>query len=192
MLVKMLKVLAVLAGLVVAAPVVAQSTPPGQPVGPGMMWNGRGMMWGGNQPGNYGYGPGMMGYGMMQGCPMMGAMMTGGDYQRSASAWLDGQLAYIHSELAITEAQEPVWKDYAAAVKSRSDRMLAAHRNLMGAIWQGGLPFDQAYNLHIEVMQSHLDAMKATRDAALKLYGTLTPDQQKKAAWVLPQSMCMM
>lgn len=41
-------------------------------------------------------------------------------------------------------------------------------------------------------MEARLDAMKASRDTSLKLYDSLTPDPQKKAAWVLPQSMCMM
>jgi hypothetical protein len=181
--------LAMVVALVLPVPALAQSSQPDNP--PNMMWDGPGMM--GNRPwGGSGYGPGMMGYGMMGRCPMMGAMMGGGDYSQSAAAWLDGQFAYAHSEIGITDAQEPAWKTYVAAVKDRSGRMLAEHQSMMGAMWQGGLPFDQAYGLHIDIMQAHLDAMKTTRDAAMKLYGALTPDQQKKASWVLPQSMCMM
>ncbi|GAB2176973.1 hypothetical protein DLREEDagr8_25310 [Dongia sp. agr-C8] len=158
-------------------------------------------MWGGDGPNGYRYGPGMMGFGMMRGCPMMGGPMmgatmmgdtSGDDYQRSASAWLDGQLAYIHSELAITEAQETAWQGYATAIKERSGQMLSTHQTMMSAMWQDKLPFDQAYDLHIQVMESHLEATKATRDAALKLFHALTPDQQQKANLVLPQSMCMM
>jgi hypothetical protein len=185
--------LAMIAALAVPGQSFAQSSQPGS--GPNMMWGGPNMMWGG--PGmmwnrGSGYGPGMMGNGMMGGCPMMGAMMGGGNYQQSAAAWLDGQFAYAHSEIGVTDAQEPAWKAYVSAVKDRSDQMIAGHQSMMGAMWQGGLPFDQAYSLHIDIMQAHLDAIRATRDAALKLYGALTPDQQKKASWVLPQSMCMM
>ncbi len=186
----------VFAALAVATPALAQSDqPPSQ-------WPGRNMMmWGGDGPNGYGYGPGMMGYGMMRGCPMMGGSMMGGammgavpgsDYQRSASAWLDGQLAYIHSELGIAQAQEAAWEGYAAAIKARSGQMLTTHQTMMTAMWQDKLPFDQAYDLHIQVMQSHLDAMKTTRDAALSLFRVLTPEQQEKANWVLPQSMCLM
>jgi hypothetical protein len=193
MLTKMLRVAVFAVALASPAVVLAQSTPPTQNYsgpnmmwgGPGMMWNGRGMMWGGQ--------PGALGYGMMRGCPMMGAMMNGGNYQGSASAWLDGQLAYAHSELAITPAQETAWKDYAAAVRDRSAQMWSPHQSMMGAMWQDDdVPFDQAYDLHIQVMQAHLDAMKTTREASLKLYSALSPDQRKKASWVLPQSMCMM
>jgi hypothetical protein len=209
-----------LLGLALVVPIVAAnpnagwaqsttppSTPPGYP--PGMMWGGPGMM-GGNGymmgPGMMGQGigpgigPGMMGYGMMRGCPAMGAMMgyqagnapDAGEYQKSAAAWLDGQIAYAHGELAITAAQEPVWATYVAAVKARSSQMLASHQSMMGAMWQGGLALDKAYDLHIEIMQAHLDAMKASRDATLKLFAALTPEQKQKASWVLPQSMCMM
>ena len=82
---------------------------------------------------------------------------------------------------------------YADAVHDRSTQMLGTHQAMMDA-WRkdGSLAFDKAYDLHIQVMQAHLDAMKANRDAALKLYDGLTEDQRKKASWVLPASMCMM
>ena len=191
-----LRALALSAMLLIPASAMAQSGSGNQnSPGPGMMWGGQGMMGGGqgNGYGNgYGYGPGMMGGGMMRGCPMMGGMMQGRGFQQSASAWLDGQLAYAHSELGITAAQEPVWKGYADAVHARSEAMISAHQSMMGAMWGGDLPFNEAYDLHIQVMESHLDAMKANRDAAMKLFDALTPEQQKKASWVLPQSMCMM
>lgn len=186
-----LRALALIAALLSPTLAVAQSQPDDQDYsGPGMMWG---------SPGN-GYwmgsgmmGPGMMGSGMMRGCPMMGAMMRGGGgFQRSAAAWLDGQLAFAHTEIGITSAQEPAWKAYADAVHARSDQMISTHQSMMGAMWQGGLAFNEAYDLHIKVMEAHLDAMKASRDTALKLYSTLTPEQQKKASWVLPRSMCMM
>jgi hypothetical protein len=121
-----------------------------------------------------------------------GGAADAGEYQKSAGAWLDGQIAYAHGELAITAAQEPLWTAYVAAVKARSSQMLESHQSMMGAMWQGGLALDKAYDLHIAIMQAHLDAMKASRDATLKLYAALTPAQQQKASWVLPQSMCMM
>jgi hypothetical protein len=213
-----LAVIAPLAGGAGAAWAQSNTNPPTTP--PGMMWGGPGMMNGNGYmmgpgmigpgmmgPGMMGpgmMGPGMMGYGMMRGCPAMGAMMAGmmgggqggaadaGEYQKSAGAWLDGQIAYAHGELAITAAQEPLWTAYVAAVKARSSQMLESHQSMMGAMWQGGLALDKAYDLHIAIMQAHLDAMKASRDATLKLYAALTPAQQQKASWVLPQSMCMM
>lgn len=198
-----LRALALGAALLAPVPALAQSDSDDQnTAGPGMMWNGPGMMWG-NGDGN-GWGPGMMGrggygngygYGMMGGCQggaaMGGPMMGGGNVQRSASAWLDGQLAYAHTELGITADQEPAWKAYAAAVHDRTDQMLATHQAMWGARREG-LPFDQAYDFHIKLMEDRLEALKASRDSALKLYKALTPEQQKKASWVLPQSMCMM
>jgi hypothetical protein len=183
-----LRALALTAALLAPVAALAQTEPEDQNYpGPGMMW-GNGAGWG----------PGMMGrdggYGMMRGCPTMGGgMMRGEDFQHSAAAWLDGQLAYAHTELGITAAQEPLWKAYADAAHDRSTQMLGTHQAMMDA-WRkdGSLAFDKAYDLHIQVMQAHLDAMKANRDAALKLYDGLTEDQRKKASWVLPASMCMM
>lgn len=187
-----LRALALATALLAPVAALAQSEPDDQNYpGPGMMW-GNGDGWG---PGMMGRGGGYGGgYGMMRGCPTMGGgMMRGGDFERSASAWLDGQLAYAHTELAIAAAQEPLWKAYADAVHERSSQMLGTHQAMMGAWRQdGGVAFDKAYDLHIQVMQAHLDAMKANRDAALKLYDGLTEEQRKKAAWVLPASMCMM
>ena len=177
-------------------PAFAQSTPQNQPVGTsmmgrnqGMMWGG--MMWGGNSPGDYRAGAGMVGFGMMRGCPMM-AGAGGPDFQRSASAWLDGQLAYLHSELDISDAQEPAWKAFAAAIRDRSGLMLTRHQSMMRTLWQDDLPFDQAYDAQIEMMQAHLEALKATKTAALTLYRALTPEQRQRAARALPQSMCLM
>jgi hypothetical protein len=101
-------------------------------------------------------------------------------------------MAYLHSELGISDAQEPVWKTFAAAIRDRSGQMLTRHQSMMSALWQDDLPFDQAYDTQIEFMQSHLEAMKATKAAALGLYRALTPEQQRRAARVLPQSMCLM
>ena len=186
---KSLAVLTLLAMLLPAA-AGAQSNPPNaDDFGPGMMWG---------SPGNGWMGPGGGYGGMMRGCPMLGGgmgrgQMMGGGFARSAAAWIDGQLAYAHTELAITAAQEPEWKAYADSLHARNDQMLSTHRSMMAAMpAKDGLPFDQAYDLHIQVMEPHLAAMKANRDAALKLYKALTPEQQKKASWVLPPSMCGM
>lgn len=181
-----LPALALATALLAPLPVLAQSDSDGPPYGPGMMWDDDG-----------GWGPGMMGrgggYGMMRGCPMMGgAMMRGGDFQRSASAWIEGQLAYAHTELGITAEQEPLWKGYADAVRARSAEMLETHRTMMQTMWQRDAPLDQVYDLHISVMESHLATMKANRDTVMKLYKALTPEQQEKASWVLPRAMCMM
>ena len=192
-----LRALALTAVLLAPTAALAQSEPEQPYDGPRMMW--------GEDDGSWG--PGMMGRGggagMMGGCPMMGAMMRGPmmggsmmggeDFQRSASAWLDGQLAYTHTELGITEAQEPLWKAYVDSVHDRSAGMLAMHQAMWSARrQQQGVPFNEAYDLHIKLMEARLDAMKASRDTSLKLYNALTPEQQKKASWILPQSMCMM
>ena len=63
-----------------AAPAFAQQRSPGWGTGPGMPM-GRGMM------------------GMMAGCPMMGMSVEG-----QSSAFIDGRIAFLRAELAITDA----------------------------------------------------------------------------------------
>jgi len=189
---KSLAVLTLLAALIPAAAGAQSSAPDQDYPGPGMMWGSQGNGW----MGQGGYG------GAMRGCPMFGGglgmgmnrgQMMGGGFARSSAAWLDGQLAYAHTELAITAAQEPSWKAYADSLHARNDQMLSTHQSMMAAMTsRDALPFDQAYDLHIQVMETHLAAMKANRDAALKLYQALTAEQRKKASWVLPPSLCGM
>ena len=74
-------------------------------------------------------GPGMMGrdspmgpggmMGMMGGCPMIG---TDGQ----ASTFIDGRIAFLKAELAITDAQKSVWDAYADATKRK--RLEALYR----------------------------------------------------------------
>lgn len=78
--------------------------------GPGMMqgWgSGRGSGWG---PGmmREGWGGSMMGWG----CPMMGYSGEG-----RAEAYVDGRLAFLKTELAITDAQAAPWDNYTRAIK---------------------------------------------------------------------------
>ena len=61
----------------------------------------------------------MMGQDGMQGMMGMRGMMGAG----SIAVQVEGRLAYLKSELAITEAQTPVWKQHEDAVRSHMSAM---------------------------------------------------------------------
>jgi len=63
--------------------------------------------------------------GMIGSCPMMGGM----------SAYADGRVAFLKAELAITEAQEPVWGTYATIETFPSGLILA---RCHGQRWRRG------------------------------------------------------
>jgi LTXXQ motif family protein len=72
-----------------------------------------------------------MGEGMM-GCPMMDMMgMRGMMGPGSIAAQVEGRLAYVKAEIAITEAQTPAWKQYEDAVRSRTSGMQGMRQEMM-------------------------------------------------------------
>jgi hypothetical protein len=75
--------------------------------------------------GGWEHGPqGMMGYGGM-GLGMMGQGGFGPAMCAMMAGHVDGRLAYLKAELKITDAQEPLWKAYAATARDNAQAMLA-------------------------------------------------------------------
>lgn len=146
---------------------------------PGMMPNGM-MGWG---PGYGAPGYGAPGYGTgYQG--MMGAYRNQGN--RGAirgwpriSALVDGRLAYLKSELNITDAQKDAWTGYADAVRSRVETMESMHEAMATAMAQG-TAIDRM-NARIQGMETMLGAMKAMQPATERLYKVLNSDQKQLA-----------
>ena len=85
---------------------------------------GRGMM-----------GPGMMGQGMM-GCPMYGDRMGGGmgrmGMMSAQAGHVEGRIAFLKTELKITDAQLPLWNAVADAMRGDAKSMEAASSGIMG------------------------------------------------------------
>lgn len=137
----------------------------GGQTGPGM-----GMMGGGCAT------MGKMGHGMMG-----GAMMGGGKMgeQAGMGAMVAGRLAYLKSELKITDEQSEAWKSYADAVTSRVETMKGMRQTMMAAMHKGNAV--ERMEVRISGMEAMLEAMKAVNPATQNLYTVLT-DEQKKVA----------
>jgi hypothetical protein len=123
----------------------------------------------------WGMGQGMMGGGWG---PMMG--YGPGDLLDR----IDGRLAFIKTELKITQAQEAAWNDLATVVRDTSEThnklMIETHKEM-----RDGSFFDKPLPERLQIQQSHMEArleqIKSVREAVDKLYGLLD-DNQKKAA----------
>lgn len=149
----------------------AQTSQPGAPAGQappqGMMGYGMPMM-----------GPGMMGYGtpMMPGGvgPMMG-MMPG--------QHVEGRIAFLRTELGITQAQAPVWDTFAEALRASARAMADMHGQMMPMMQQGpqAMPLAQRLELQERMMTLHLEALRRVRSAAGPLYAALD-ERQKRVA----------
>ena len=128
-----------------------------------------------------GMGPGMMGQGGFG--PGMCATMAG---------HVDGRLAYLKAELKITDAQEPLWKAYAAAARDNAQGMQARCTTMMSSKGAGGLSLPDRMDLHEQFMAAQLDSLKAMSKAFKPLYDALSADQKKTADQVFWGPMGMM
>jgi|SRR6056297_769639 len=137
----------------------------------------QGGMQGGMQQGMQGN-PGMMRdngmHGQMMG-GMGGHMMIGG----GPAKHIEGRLAFLKTELGITDAQMDVWEDYAAAMRSAVDSMQKMHTTMMS----GDRPtsFPERMERHEQMMSARIESLRTLRDAAVPLYAALD-DQQKQVA----------
>ena len=125
------------------------SEPAAPGYGPMMGGWGRGMMGSG--------GVGMMSRGGM-GPWMMGSGGFGPGMCAAMNSHVDGRLAYIKAELKITDAQEPLWKAYAAAARDNAQGMQARCTTMMSSEGAGGLSLPDRMDLHEQFMAARLDS----------------------------------
>lgn len=131
-------------------------------------WPGWGMGWGMGQ--------------MMGGWGMRGPMMGFGP--DAMIDRIDGRLAFMKTELKITEAQDAAWNALAETVRTTAQ----AHNDMMRSAMQemhDGDFFDKPLPERLQFQETHMEArleqIKAVREAVDKLYAVLD-DTQKKAA----------
>lgn len=118
--------------------------------------------------------PGTGGMGMMG--PMVG--MMGGGGMMAPHEHVEGRLAFLKAELAITAAQESAWSAFAAAARKASKEMGMGMGTMPGAPtggWLGMLDRQE------KMMTSRLASLRALKAPAMALYAALTDDQKKIA-----------
>lgn len=187
--------LAACAAIVIAAsPALAQQDDQQKPMAGqgGMMGQdgqGKGMM--------DGQGQGMMGKDKMGGsCLKMGGMMRhgggmmgkGGGTMHSRPM-MEAHLAYIKTDLEITEAQTAAWDAYADAVRARHTTMESMHADMMKAKDGNAL---ERMDARIEATEAKLESLKVLKPATEALYAVLTDAQKEKADKVLGGGCGMM
>jgi LTXXQ motif family protein len=165
-----MRMVAVAAVLVVASGIGAADAQQGMP----------GMMPGGGMPmGHEGMGhEGMMGPGMMM-CRM--------------AEHVEGRLAYLKTELKITEAQMPQWNAFADAFRATGQKMAqhcAMAKEHGGAMMSADLP--ERLNMMEQHMTLHLDSLRAIKAAVQPLYSVLSDEQKKTVNEIMKGPMGMM
>ena len=141
----------------------------------------------------------MQGGAMAGGMPMMGMMrmMTGQDGMGGMAMMaghVEGRLAFLKTELKITDAQLPLWNAVADAIranaKSTSEMMSGAK---MGSS-QTTATLPEKLALREKMMTAHLEALRRLKTAVDPLYAALSEEQKKTADELLmgPMGMGMM
>jgi hypothetical protein len=127
---------------------------------------------------------GMMGGGMDQMAPMMHGMMAGQGGMMAAQGSMmvghvEGRLAFLKTELKITDAQMPQWNRLADALRSTTTSMNGMRQQMM----QEGMPTTALarLDLHEKMLSAHLDSLKSVKVALIPLYASFS-DEQKTLA----------
>ena len=152
--------------------------------------------------------PGMMGQGMMGGTGMMGGNMPMVNMMRmmgqsvaemgcggmSGMATIDrveGRIAFLRTELKITDAQDAAWNAFADALRTNAKSLGEVRAAMMpqaGAAQQGLV---DRLGLQEKWLAARLEGTRAIKSALTNLVGTLSDDQKKTADELLAPHMGM-
>jgi hypothetical protein len=126
--------------------------------------------------------PGMMGPGMMS--PEMMGMMKSMS-QMMDPTHIEGRIAFLQTELKITDAQQPLWNAYADAMRkathSQKEMMEKMQLGMMSS--NSAVPDDllQQIDRYEQMLSARLDQLRQTKAALAPLYDALD-DAQKRTA----------
>ena len=138
-------------------------------------------------------GPGMPG-GMAGGgdMPMMRMMMgrDGMSMMGAMARHVEGRLAFLKTELKITDTQLPLWNAVADAMRANAKTMGDMAGGMMGGSQAGMLPEKLA--MREKMMTAHLEALRKFKAAVDPLYAALGDEQKKTADELLIGPMGMM
>jgi hypothetical protein len=139
----------------------------------------------------------MMGRGMMMNGDMeeMMSMMRGMMTMMSAqsgmmSAHVEGRIAFLKTELKITDTQTPQWDRFADALRAAARSM----NEMFGQMMQPGSTGTLTARLGRQetMLSAHLAAVKALKEALEPLYGSFNDEQKNVADRLMIGPMGMM
>ena len=109
----------------------------------------------------------------------MAARTTADAHAAKREAHVEQRIAYLHSQLKITAAQEPQWKTFADVMRTNGQNMSRLFRQRNDAEQtQSAIDNMKQY---AEIAQAHADDMKQLVDAFQPLYESFSPEQKKLA-----------
>jgi hypothetical protein len=125
---------------------------------------------------------GMMGQGAMPGTmPMAGMPMQG------LGAHLEGRIAFLRAELAITESQAPQWEAFAQGLRDSTAKLKQAQ----AAAQPAAATFLQRADIQEQWLSARLEGLREVRTAFAGLQAVLSEDQKKTAEALLTRPVCL-
>jgi hypothetical protein len=163
-----------------AAPAPTQPAPPASQSGRGMMGDGGMMNMMGNMP-------------MMNMMQMMGMMHAGAGMDGMALIdHVEGRIAFLRTELKITDAQTSAWNAFADALRANAKSLGEVRASMMSQ--QGAAPQTLVDRLTLQEkwLAARLEGTRAIKSALTNLVGSFSDEQKKAADELLAPHMGMM
>ena len=103
---------------------------------------------------------------------------------------VEGRIAYLKTELKITDVQSQQWNAFADALRRSAGAMATMRQGMMSGDTTLSAP-EQA-DREVKLLSARLDAMKAIAAAETALYAVLSEEQKKSADELLSVRMARM
>jgi len=123
------------------------------------------------------------------GMPVMRMMMAHGGMSMMAKH-IDGRLAFLKTELKITDAQLPLWNALAQAMRANATAMQAMPDAMMGMSKAATLP--DKLTERETMLTARIEAVRKLKGAVDPLYAALDANQKKTADEIMLSPMGMM
>jgi hypothetical protein len=129
---------------------------------------------------------------MMDMAKMMEMMQQSGDGMGGMEMidHVEGRIAFLRTELRITDAQQPAWNTFADVLRTNAKTLAEMHGSMMSQQGPGGLVEKLA--LQEKWLAARLDGTRAMKSALTNLVAMFSDEQQKTADELLAPRMGLM
>jgi hypothetical protein len=136
--------------------------------------------------------PGMMGNMPMMNMMGMTPMMGGSPAGMATIDRVEGRIAFLRTELKITDAQASSWNAFADALRTNAKRLGEVRTSMsshMGTAQQQPPALTERLNLQEQWLIARLEGTRAIKSAFTKMYAVLSDEQKKTASELLGPHM---
>jgi hypothetical protein len=134
---------------------------------------------------------------MMGGMPMMGMMHMIGMMGPGMATIdrVDGRIAFLRTELKITDAQASAWSAFADALRTNAKTLGEVRASMMPQPGSSAQPQSSTLAARLDLQErwllARLEGTRTIKTAFTNLHGTLSDEQKKTADELLPPHMGM-